>query len=110
MFADPSSEKLLPDFLPPPYQRPYTIVLELNDVLLHSEYDRTVGWKYQKRPGLDALLMQLFDFYEFVVFTSESAFTANPLVAAMDPNQLILYHLYRDSTNCLLYTSPSPRD
>jgi len=39
MFVDPSSEKLLPDLLPPPYQRPYTLIIELNDVLLHSEYD-----------------------------------------------------------------------
>jgi len=37
--VDPSSEKLLPDLLPPPYQRPYTLIIELNDVLLHSEYD-----------------------------------------------------------------------
>ena len=42
VFADPSSEKLLPDILPPPYQRPYTLVLELNGVLIHSEYDVSV--------------------------------------------------------------------
>lgn len=89
-FSEPSSEKLLPDLLPPPYQRPYTLVLELNDVLIHSDYDvrtvqlitikpkklylkRKVGWKYQKRPGVDALLLSLFDYYEIVIFTSEAA-------------------------------------
>ena len=38
-FTEPSSAKLLPDELPPPYQRPYTVVLELNDILIHTEYD-----------------------------------------------------------------------
>ena len=38
-FTEPSSQKLLPDELPFPYQRPYTVVLELNDVLMHTEYD-----------------------------------------------------------------------
>ncbi len=32
---------------------------------------RTKGWTYQKRPGVDALLVKLFDFYEIVVFTDE---------------------------------------
>ena len=38
-FANPAHEKLLPDLLPPPYQRPYTLILEMNDILIHSEYD-----------------------------------------------------------------------
>ena len=38
-YTEPSSEKLLPDHLPYPYQRPYTLIIDLNDVLIHSEYD-----------------------------------------------------------------------
>ena len=38
-FTEPSSEKLLPDHLPYPYQKPYTLIIELKDVLLHSDYD-----------------------------------------------------------------------
>ena len=38
-FTNPAHEKLLPDLLPPPYQRPYTLILEMNDILVHSEYD-----------------------------------------------------------------------
>ncbi|XP_064402873.1 mitochondrial import inner membrane translocase subunit TIM50-A-like isoform X2 [Halichondria panicea] len=97
-FSEPSSDKLLPDYLPHPYQRPYTLVLEMNDLLLHTSYDRLSGWKYQKRPGVDALLLQLFEFYEIVVFTSETAINGNSLLTALDPNQLILYKLYRNST------------
>ena len=40
MFAAPSSKMLLPDPLQEPYfQPPYTLVLELKDVLVHPEYD-----------------------------------------------------------------------
>ena len=38
-FTEPSSKLLLPDHLPYPYRKPYTLVIELKDVLLHSEYD-----------------------------------------------------------------------
>lgn len=91
-FTEPSSKSLLPDALPPQYQRPYTLILEVNDVLMHRNYEveqspaikdalittghlqRGYGWKYQKRPGVDALLVKLFDLYEIVTFTSENAF------------------------------------
>ena len=40
MFAEPSSKMLLPEPLQEPYyQPPYTLVLELKDVLVHPEYD-----------------------------------------------------------------------
>ena len=38
-FSNPAHEKLLPDLLPPPYQRPYTLIIEMNDILIHSEYE-----------------------------------------------------------------------
>lgn len=60
---------------------------------------RRNGWKYQKRPGVDALLLKLVDFYEIVVFTSESSMSGHNLLTALDPNGLILYKLFRDSTN-----------
>lgn len=47
---------------------------------------------------MDALLMQLLDWYEIVIFTSENGLSWSPLVDAMDPKGLVLYKLYRDST------------
>lgn len=38
-YTEPSSAKLLPDHLPYPYQRPYTLIMDLNYFLLHSDYD-----------------------------------------------------------------------
>ena len=43
MFAEPSSKMLLPEPLQEPYyQPPYTLVLELKDVLVHPEYDVSI--------------------------------------------------------------------
>lgn len=98
-FSKPAHEKLLPQLLPPPYQRPYTLIIEMSDILIHSEYDRKVGWRHQKRPGVDKFFDLLFDHYEIVVFTSEPAMTASPIIDAMDPQQFIMYRLFRDSTN-----------
>ena len=39
MYTDPANETLLPDPLPHPHQPPYTLILEMKDVLVHSEYD-----------------------------------------------------------------------
>jgi hypothetical protein len=40
MFAEPSSKLLLPDPLQEPYiQPPYTLILEMTDILVHPEYD-----------------------------------------------------------------------
>ncbi|KAL5463246.1 hypothetical protein EMCRGX_G032126 [Ephydatia muelleri] len=85
-FTEPSSKSLLPDPLPAPYQRSYTLILEVNDVLMHRNYERGYGWKYQKRPGVDALLVKLFDLYEIVTFTSENAFVGHPIITSLDPN------------------------
>ena len=51
MIIEPTSPKLLPDPLKEPYyQPPYTLVLELTDVLLHPEWSvRAYG--PQRSPG-----------------------------------------------------------
>lgn len=38
-FAKPRDQTLLPNLLPPPYQKPYTLILELKDILIHTDYD-----------------------------------------------------------------------
>lgn len=97
-YTEPSSKTLLPDPLPPQYQRPYTLVLEVNDVLMHKSYERGYGWKFQKRPGVDAFFVKLFDHFEIVTFTSDNAMVGHPLITSLDPNGITTYHLFRDST------------
>ncbi|KAL8219937.1 UNVERIFIED_CONTAM: hypothetical protein K2H54_036471, partial [Gekko kuhli] len=73
MIIEPTSPKLLPDPLKEPYyQPPYTLVIELTDVLLHPEWSLVTGWRFKKRPGIDNLFQQLAPLYEIVIFTSET--------------------------------------
>lgn len=95
----PSNAVLLPAPLPPMYQPPYTLVLEMNDILIHAEYELKSGWRYRKRPGLKTFLHELAPFYEIVIFTTETGFNAQPVVSALDPRgEAIFYALFRDST------------
>ncbi|EUB60343.1 Mitochondrial import inner membrane translocase subunit TIM50 [Echinococcus granulosus] len=97
---DPISEKLLPDPVEPPYyQPPYTIVLEINDVLVHPDWKFRSGWRFKKRPALELFLQQLSPFYEVVAFTQDSAMTGMPVLAQIDSKgQYIHYRLFREST------------
>ncbi|KAK2568684.1 Mitochondrial import inner membrane translocase subunit TIM50 [Acropora cervicornis] len=94
MFAEPSSKMLLPEPLQEPfYQPPYTLVLELKDVLRKS------GWRFRKRPGVDAFLNQLGPpLFEVVIYTHEAGFSASQVVDGLDPNGMIMYRLFRDAT------------
>ncbi|NXL54808.1 TIM50 translocase, partial [Podilymbus podiceps] len=125
MIIEPTSPKLLPDPLREPYyQPPYTLVIELTDVLLHPEWSLVTGWRFKKRPGIESLLQQLAPLYEIVVFTSETGMvstkgrgcghprgafhplsppcsppqTAFPLIDSVDPHGFVSYRLFRDAT------------
>nr|XP_020642786.1 mitochondrial import inner membrane translocase subunit TIM50 [Pogona vitticeps] len=99
MIIEPTSPKLLPDPLKEPYyQPPYTLVIELTDVLLHPEWSLVTGWRFKKRPGIDNLFQQLAPLYEIVIFTSETGMTAFPLIDNVDPHGFISYRLFRDAT------------
>lgn len=95
----PSKEKLLPDPLPYPYLQPkYTLVLELTDVLVHSEWTYNTGWRYKKRPLLNYFLESLQGTYEIVVYTAEQGIVVFPLIEAIDPKKIIAHKLVRDAT------------
>ncbi|XP_053710146.1 mitochondrial import inner membrane translocase subunit TIM50 [Synchiropus splendidus] len=99
MIIEPTSPKLLPDPLKEPYyQPPYTLVLELTDVLLHPEWSLSTGWRFKKRPGIDFLFQQLSPYYEIVIFTAETGMTAYPLIDSIDPQGFVMYRLFRDAT------------
>jgi import inner membrane translocase subunit TIM50 len=70
---DPTSDKLLPEPLPAPYQPQYTLVIEMSGVLLHPEWSISTGWRYKKRPGLDYFLKEVgYPVYEVVIYTKET--------------------------------------
>ncbi|GLG99423.1 Mitochondrial import inner membrane translocase subunit TIM50-C [Gryllus bimaculatus] len=101
MIREPSRDKLLPDPLQYPYiQPPYTLVLELRDVLVHPDWTYKTGWRFKKRPGVDHFLEQVAPpLFEIVVFTAEQGMTVFPILDALDPNGYVMYRLVRDATH-----------
>jgi len=101
VIKEPSQQKLLPDPLQYPYiQPPYTLVLELTDLLVHPDWTYKTGWRFKKRPNIDMFLEQVSPpLFEVVVFTAEQGITVFPILNQLDKNGVIVYRLVRDSTD-----------
>lgn len=97
---EPIRDKLLPEPLSYPYmQPPYTLAIEIKDVLIHPEWTYESGWRFKKRPGLDYFLSQLGPpMFELVIYSSESGMTMEPIVNQADPQNFIMYRLWKDAT------------
>ncbi|XP_011870350.1 PREDICTED: mitochondrial import inner membrane translocase subunit TIM50-C-like [Vollenhovia emeryi] len=100
LVQEPSREKLLPDPLKHPYiQPPYTLVLEMTDLLVHPDWTYQTGWRFKKRPGVDQFLEAVAPpQFEIVIYTAEQGLTVFPILDALDPNGYIMYRLVRDAT------------
>ena len=98
-YNDPVTAKLLPDEEADPGLRmPFTLVLSLEDLLIHSEWTRSSGWRIAKRPGLDYFLRYLSQYYELVLFTSQPSATADQVLRKLDPYMMIRWPLFREAT------------
>ncbi|XP_071159636.1 mitochondrial import inner membrane translocase subunit TIM50-C-like [Mytilus edulis] len=97
---EPSREKLLPDPVEYPYyQPPYTVVMEMNDVLVHPDWTYNTGWRFKKRPHIEYFLQSIAaPLYEVVVYTQDSGANADPILFNLDQKGYINYRLYRDAT------------
>lgn len=96
-YHEPAFKKLLPD-PDPSFERPYTLVVSLEDLLIHSEWTREHGWRMAKRPGVDYFLRYLSQYYEIVLFTTVPWAIAEPVVRKLDPFHIITWPLYREAT------------
>ena len=96
-YQEPAFEKLLPD-PDPSFERPYTLVLSLEDLLIHSEWSRDRGWRMAKRPGLDYFLRYLSQYYELVLFTSVPFAMGEPAIRKLDPYHFVMWPLFREAT------------
>ncbi|GMI74146.1 embryo defective 1860 [Hibiscus trionum] len=96
-FTEPTSEKLLPD-LHPQEQHVFTLVLDLNETLLYTDWKRERGWRTFKRPGVDAFLEHLAKYYEIVVYSDQMNMYVDPVCERLDPNHCIRYRLSRGDT------------
>jgi len=96
-YKDPAFPKLLPDE-DPSVRQPYTLVLSLEDLLVHSEWTREHGWRVAKRPGVDYFLRYLNQYYELVLFTSVPSMMADQVLRKLDPYRIIRWPLFREAT------------
>ncbi|KAI4204569.1 MAG: hypothetical protein LQ350_001119 [Teloschistes chrysophthalmus] len=96
-YNEPSFARLLPD-PDPSWERPYTLILSLEDLLVHSEWTREHGWRMAKRPGVDYFLRYLSQYYELVIFTSLPSMTGDPIIRKLDPFRMVLWPLFREAT------------
>ncbi|KAI9821025.1 MAG: mitochondrial inner membrane protein required for protein import [Pycnora praestabilis] len=96
-YTEPAFPKLLPD-VQPEWERPYTLVLSLEDLLVHSEWTRDHGWRMAKRPGVDYFLRYLSQYFEIVVFTSVPSYTGGVVMQKLDPFRMVMWPLFREAT------------
>ncbi|KAF8320242.1 import inner membrane translocase subunit tim-50 [Amanita rubescens] len=101
-FSEPIWEELLPPPYPPPHQKPYTLVVSLDDLLVTSTWDRQHGWRTAKRPGVDYFIAYISQFYEVVIFTTQHSYTAMPILEKLDRFGLFVSHrLFREHTRSI---------
>ncbi|TVY60786.1 Mitochondrial import inner membrane translocase subunit TIM50, partial [Lachnellula suecica] len=96
-YQAPAFTKLLPD-PDPAFERPYTLVLSLEDLLIKSEWSREHGWRLAKRPGVDYFVRYLSQYYELVIFTSQPFAMGEPVIRKLDPFHIIQWPLFREAT------------
>lgn len=94
-YTEPTFPKLLPVIDPPP---PYTLVISLEDLMIHSDWTRQHGWRTAKRPGLDYFLRYLSQYYEIVLFTTMPMASADQILRKLDPYHFIMWPLFREAT------------
>ncbi|KAF1916579.1 NLI interacting factor-like phosphatase-domain-containing protein [Ampelomyces quisqualis] len=98
-YTEPTFQKLLPDKDKIPGGAPeLTLVLSLEDLLLHSEWSTKHGYRLAKRPGLDYFLRYLSSQYELVIFTSVKSMDGDPIIRKLDPFRLVMWPLFREAT------------
>ncbi|GAX16154.1 hypothetical protein FisN_3Hh365 [Fistulifera solaris] len=101
--AVPQYDKLLPDWsqmpnVPHDIPVPHTLVIDLDNTLVSSTWDRKYGYRHAKRPGVDQFLRTMAMYYEIVLFSPSIDGMADPVVTSLDKEGCIMHRLYRDAT------------
>lgn len=92
----PESVKPDPPYLPAlPPGREYTLVLDLDETLIHYRDDEEY---YLVRPGVPQFLRELSELYDIVLFTAGVKKYADWIVDHIDPQRHITHRLYRRHT------------
>ena len=60
-----------------------TLVIDLENTLVNSTWDRKHGWRTAKRPGAIKFIRELAQYYEIVLFTPSHLGVAMPIIEAL---------------------------
>jgi import inner membrane translocase subunit TIM50 len=74
------------------------LVLDLENTLVSSSWDRKRGWRHAKRPGVDKFLLDMAQYYEIVLYSPSIDGIADPVVNELDKQGCIMHRIYRDGT------------
>lgn len=84
-----------PKLPPPPAADTYTLVLDLDETLVHYFEHDGMG-NYDIRPGMHEFLERMNQLgYQLVIFTAATQDYADWVIDQIDPTKLITYRLYR---------------
>lgn len=103
--------------LPPQVTRRKTLVLDLDETMIHSVFDPVpcdfeiaIDWSsmpgeppcqhkayVKKRPGVDMFLKRLAAVYEIVIWTASVPVYGDPLIDVLDPDRVVHHRLFRNA-------------
>lgn len=92
-FCMPEKAKPIPPFLPKVQEHEYTLVLDLDETLIHYEEDF-----YLVRPYVEEFLSELSHYYELVLFTASVQDYADWIMDQVDLKKYVKHRLYREHT------------
>ena len=85
--------------LPPKAKNlPYTLVLDLDETLVHYEETESGRGQFFLRPYAQQFIIELEPYYETVIFTAAMKNYADWIIDRLDNQKLISHRLYRCST------------
>lgn len=96
-YLDPVSDKLLPDHPPNAVYIPHTLVLDLDECLIKSDWRRERGWRTFKRPGAGDFIKHMAQFYEVIVFSDQTSMYVDPILERLDPQRFLAGRLAREA-------------
>ena len=96
-YLDPVSDKLLPDHPPNAVYIPHTLVLDLDECLIKSDWRRERGWRTFKRPGASDFIQHMAQFYEVIVFSDQTSMYVDPIIERLDKNRFLAGRLAREA-------------
>ncbi|CAD8080056.1 unnamed protein product [Paramecium sonneborni] len=85
-------------FLPKKPLKAYTLVLDLDETLVHYQELPNGGGQFLVRPYAEEFLEKLSKYYELVIFTAAQPDYANFIIDIIDKHKVVIARLYREHT------------